>query len=176
MKKMVSVLLVLALSLCMGISAFAANITTSGGSTGTDVKGTYVQGTYSDVIYSVDVAWGSMEFTYTDASRGTWNPVTHVYDDAIAAAWSCDTDANKITVTNHSNTEISARLTYTSGAGFTGITGSFSKSTINLATAEGVLPVNAPTDSSYLTLSGELSNSAGSKAIIGSVTVRLMAS
>lgn len=171
---MISVLLVLALSLCMGTTAFAAGITTEGGSTSTDVKGTYVPGGATATIYSVDVAWGSMEFTYTDAFEGTWNPNTHVYDGAIAAAWSCAADANKITVTNHSNTAVTAALDYTPGGSYAGITGSFSKSTINLATADGVLPANAPSDNSLLTLSGALDNGVEASTVIGSVTVELL--
>ena len=79
MKKMISIILALMLSLCMSITAFAAEINIRDGSTSTDVKGTYVSGGSTATVYSVDVVWGSMEFTYTDAFTGTWNPVTHGY-------------------------------------------------------------------------------------------------
>lgn len=174
MKKMISVFLALALSLCMGTTAFAAGITTEGGSTSTDVKGTYVSGGTTATVYSVDVAWGSMEFTYTDAFAGNWNAGTHEYDGAVAAAWSCAADTNKITVTNHSNTAVFVSLTYTPGESFIGISGAFSKSNISLTTAEGVSPEDAPTESSLLTLSGALSYGAGDSAVIGSVTVELL--
>ena len=174
MKKLMSVLFVLAAALYMGTTVFAAGkIEGSGGSANTDVKATYSSGGTATIIYSVDVTWGSMDFTYNDASPGTWNPVTHQYDGAGTATWTCAADANKITVTNHSNTAVTAILSFAAGTGYSGISGSFSKSTIHLATAVGLLPESAPADSSLLTLSGALASSVTTSTPIGSVTVTL---
>lgn len=170
MKKTISILLVLVLALCASIPAFAADtITTGGGSATKDVKATYQPGD-TPTIYSVDITWGSMEFTYTDASKGTWDPNTHEYEGETEAAWSCEKDANKITVTNHSNTRIVAVLNYTASNGFSGINGIFSKDSIELRSAEGTEPVNAPHGDSYLKLSGSLDSDV-SGAVIGTVTI-----
>ncbi len=172
MKKTISFLLVLALTLCMGITVFANNITAEEGTDSNVVKGTYVSGGTVTTIYSVDVVWGSMEFTYTDSFTGTWNPETHTFDNAKEAAWSCSENSNKITVINHSNIPIEADLSYTSKEGYTGIAGTFTNDSIRLSTAEGTSTTAAPTGSSLLTLSGELSSSAN-LAEIGTVTVTI---
>lgn len=161
-EKILSVFIAILLTLCLGTTVFAEEVDEAGGSASTDVKATYASGGSADIVYSVDVSWGSMEFTYNDASPGTWNPETHAYDGAGEASWTCDADANKITVTNHSNTAIKATLSFAKKAGFEGIDGSFSKSIINLATAVGTLQADAPTDSSLLTLSNPLSSGVSS--------------
>lgn len=173
MKRILSVFIATLLLTCLVTTAYAAEVDHNGGSTSTDVKATYSSGGTASIVYSVDVAWGSMEFTYNDANPGVWNPSTHVYDGVAPASWTFAANANKITLINHSNTDISTALSYTPGGSYSGVTGLFSKSTINLATAVGVLPANAPTDSSLLTLSGALSSSVAAPTTIGSVTVTL---
>ncbi len=174
MKKMISVLLVLTLSLCMGITAFAAEIEEDGGEARADVKGTYVSGGTETTVYSVDVTWGSMEFTYTSYFIGNWNPETHQYDDSTDANWTCDADANKITVTNHSNTNVSATPSYTgSGASIGIVNPEFDKTHIFLTSAVGETLENAPTGSLFLTLSGQLNEDVDALTVIGSVTVTI---
>lgn len=57
---------------------------------------------------SVDIAWGSMEFTYSD---GTWNPETYTYENV---GWKPASEGgNKISVTNHSNVKILAAYHFT---------------------------------------------------------------
>ena len=98
-----------------------------------------------------------MDFTYTDASEGTWNPATHTYDGATDGVWSTDTKA--ITVTNHSNVAVNAALDFT--AEVDGIVGSFTEDSGNandnileLATAEGTEVANAPTATANFGISG----------------------
>ena len=87
------------------------------------VNGSFVPGTAADEIISVDVAWEAMDFTYTGASQGTWNPATHAYEGAIEGGWSDNTPA--ITVKNHSNVAVNATLGYT--ANVTGVAGTFTE-------------------------------------------------
>ncbi len=54
---------------------------------------------------SVDVAWGSMEFVYTD---GTWNTQTHSYD---GAGWT-DNGTGYVTVTNTGSVDTTAKFEY----------------------------------------------------------------
>lgn len=174
MKETISVLLVLALSLCMGITAFAEEIVTNGGKASTNVKATYVpDNDNTGTVYSVDVDWGSMEFTYT-TSGAIWDPENHLYTGGTAA-WSCAQDANKITVTNHSNTAVQVSLAYTSGDNFKGAIGTFGENnnSFPLSTAAGKSLGEADTQSRFLTFSGDLSYGLGKPTTIGSVTVTI---
>ena len=121
------------------------------------VNGSFVPGAAADEIISVDVAWEAMDFTYTGASQGTWNPVTHAYEGAIEGGWSNNTPA--ITVTNHSNVAVNATLGFT--ANVTGVVGTFTEASgtendniLNLATAEGTEVANAPTATANFGISG----------------------
>lgn len=172
MKKTVFVILTIALLCAMPMSAFAASpITSKGGSDSAPVKGTYVAGG-SATVYSVDITWGSMEFTYTDASEGVWNPATHTYSGATKAAWTCADGANSITVTNHSNAGVTAALSFEHADGYNGISGTFTADTLMLETAVGTARAEAPAKSAKLNLTGSLPSDA-SNVIIGTVTVTL---
>lgn len=168
MKKILSLALALAMMLSLSVPAIAAEVNNNS----KEVTAKYVMGTDGGTIYSVDVTWGNMQFTYTAASKGTWNPETHVYDGAMNAAWSYTEDANKVTVTNHSNTGINVDLTYNKATGYDAVTGTFDNSTLTLANAEGTEVPSAPTASALLTLSGDLAVST-EDVTVGTVTVTL---
>lgn len=175
MKKIFVIIFASVLIFAASVTAFAASpITAKGGSDSAEVKGTYVAGGTAETIYSVDVAWGSMEFTYTDASEGTWNPSNHKYDGGRAAAWSCSDGANKINVTNHSNAAVTVRFSYASESEYSEIIGSFSNEEANLASAVDTEPLNAPSDSVILNLNGVLSSEKTVSTKIGTVTVTLV--
>ena len=78
MKKTLSIILALVIALSLSVTAFAA---TNDGTSDTEitVNGSFVSGTAADEKISVDIVWDAMDFTYTAASQGTWNPVTHTY-------------------------------------------------------------------------------------------------
>ncbi len=169
MKKLAAVLASLTLVLALGLTGLAAEV--NGGSH--DVTATYKEGDKSNVIYSVDVTWGSMEFTYTSPAQGTWNPDTHAYDGAqTTGTWTCEDGANAITVINHTNAAVNVNLTYASAETYAAISGSFDKAELALATAAGTTVDQAPSASAALTLTGELP--ASEEAVtIGSITVTL---
>ena len=93
MKKIIAIVLAMVLVLSLSVTAFAADLNTNGGG---NVTVNYAKGRDDGIIYKVDVTWGSMEFTYTSAAKGTWNPETHEYENTADAKWECDKDANKI--------------------------------------------------------------------------------
>ena len=156
MKKTLSIILALVLALSLSVTAFAA---TNDGSSPTDitVNGTFVSGTASDEKISVDIVWDAMDFTYTAASQGTWNPATHAYDGATAGGWSDNTPV--ITVTNHSNVAINATLDFTPAVDgvigtFTETSGTANDNVLELATAVGTEVANAPTATANFGISG----------------------
>ena len=157
MKKLFATLLAVAMLASMTVTAFAAETNTGTQDTEITVNGSFVPGTAADEIISVDVAWEAMDFTYTGASQGTWNPVTHAYEGAIEGGWSDNTPA--ITVTNHSNVAVNATLGFT--ADVTGVVGTFTEvsgtendNILELATAEGTEVANAPTATANFGISG----------------------
>ena len=144
-----------------------------------DVYVTYQEGESSATIYSVDIVWESMEFTYTAASEGTWNPSTHTFIGVEGASWSFAN--NKITVTNHSNADVNTSFSYTPAANFSAVSGAFvdvhkdaiTNATLTLRSAVGSTLDEAPSGTAYLSLTGELSSSLATKTVCGTVTVTI---
>lgn len=180
MKKAFSMILALTLVLSLSITAFAAEITPTGG-TDHSVTANYVAGQDGGTVYGVDIFWGSMVFTYTDASKGTWNAETHKYENAAEAAWSCDEGANIIIVTNHSNAGIVVTPSYTAETAYSDATMSFDKTTLTLATADNSEGDNgagkATTGTITVTASGTLTKDdktiAENGTTIGQITLTL---
>ena len=156
MKKFLSAMVALAMTWARCMPVFAETVTENGGESETAVKGTYVASENTPTVYSVDVSWGSMEFTYTDAYIGDWDPTTHKYINPVEAKWSCDTNANKVTVTNHYKT----------------VKGLFSEKQLTIPSAVGTAVSSAPNNSSKLNLSGDLSKGA-KDVVVGTVTVSI---
>lgn len=114
MKKILSVLVLFSVISGFSIAAFATqDITNINGSQNADVFGTYQAGT-SDVIYSVDISWSALSFTYNAADR-VWDPTTHSYIEN-GGDWA--NSDGQITVINHSNASITAKPTWIADQGF----------------------------------------------------------
>ena len=171
MKKILSLVLALALVMSLGVTAFAAEIN---GDNSKDVTANYQAGETSQKVYLVDIIWGSMEFTYTDASEGTWDPETHTYTGTAEAAWSCTEGANKVEVTNHSNAEVTVELSNSNV--IDGVTLIWDKTSLTLPTADNGQGENGSglptTDSALLTVTGAITESE-EKVTLGTVTVTL---
>ena len=171
MKKITTLLAAAALTCTMGTTAFAADhggVET--GSYSADVKGTYQAG--GAVVYSVDIAWTDMSFTYTGAGEGTWNPETHQYSGSSEGAWTASNDS--ITVTNHSNVAVEATASYQAETGYESTTMTFGNNEATVATAVGTEVASAPSATITVTPGGTLAESAnGGK--IGTITVSIAA-
>ena len=180
MKKKLALVLTLAMVFSLApLSAYAdtkSTINTANGTASCDVKATYVAGSSGGAgtkVYSVDIVWGDMAFTYTEEA-GVWNPATHETTGANGGVWSVNnTDGNKIKVTNHSNAAVTATFSYAAATGYDSISGSFDKATLNLATAVGTEVSNAPSDTAALTLTGALASTVTTSTKIGTITVTL---
>lgn len=169
MKKSAIALMGLACTLAISSSAFAADLPDPSTHA---VNGRYHANSTVETVYSVDVAWDSMEFTYTVDSEGTWNPATHQVDGASEGRWSGDGD---VKVTNHSNAKVNVAVTYDAEDSYSDITGSFSNGSFQLATAEGTQVDSAPNQTATLTLSGELDKSVDTSTKLGTATVTITA-
>lgn len=155
----------------MGTSVFAA---TPGDSDTRDVKATYAANSKAKTVYSVDIVWGDMQYTYTIESEGTWDPDTHKYTGASEGGrWSCDDGANEVKVTNHSNAAVKAAFTYEAESDYQLINGSFNKEDVTLKTAEDTEVSEAPTDTATLSLNGALKKNVTTPTKIGTATVTL---
>lgn len=172
LKKITSVLAAAALVCTMSTTAFAADQTgVSTGNYNADVKGTYQAGDASATVYSVDITWEDMSFTYTAAGEGTWNPETHEYDDASEASWS---ESKDITVTNHSNAAVTATAKFEADSGYESTSMEFGNNGATVATAEGTQVSAAPSATITVTPGGTLADTAnGGK--IGTITVTIAA-
>ena len=134
-----------------------------------DVKAKYSGGAAEPEVYSVDVTWGKMEFTYSVGR--TWNPDTHLYDDKSTAGWT--EDGNDITVVNHSNKSVNVAFSYEAAQGYSGIIGTFSTASDTLFAGSLGDPDGADKVTTNLTLSGALASSVTEFTKVGTITVAL---
>lgn len=136
MKKLFAILLAASMAASLSVSAFAATALTespannqSAGDYTIGVGGKYQAGTAAAEQICVDVTWEGMNFTYTEGDK-EYNTGTHQTTTA-PGTWS--TNKPGITVTNHSNVDINAGLSFTAIGGGDGVTGTFYKRTDNPA-------------------------------------------
>ena len=133
-----------------------------------DVQAKYEDSTQRPVVYKVDMEWGVMEFTYHEAGTNTWNPETHQYELNVDGSWS--SQGNTVTVKNHSNTAVTAALSFQAADGLD-VEGTFDKNTLELASAEGTAADAPPAGTAALTLSGRLDPGAEEMHTVGQITV-----
>lgn len=174
MKKITSLLAAAAMVGTMGTTAFAADQDGVGtGSYAADVHGTYKAGGSGAVVYSVDIAWTDMNFTYTGAGKGNWDPETHQYiGGSEEGAWTASNDS--ITVTNHSNAAVKATASYKAERGYVTTSMTFGNNAATVATAEGTEVASAPSATITVSPSGTLADSADGRKI-GTITVNIAA-
>lgn len=172
MKKMISLLSVLTMLSTMGMNVSAESITDLSQTSSQDIKAVYQNGTVTaPEVFSVDIEWGSMEFTYDSGNTQSWNVDTLKYDITTGTpSWTCEEDANKVTITNNSNFKIQADLSY-SQKNDSNIDGTFDNSSMTLD--KYVDESSQISDSATLSLSGDLTDTTANKAIIGEVTATI---
>lgn len=174
MKKLIATALALTMTLSLSTTALAAG-NVDGAGTGPqepiDVTAKYNDGVTEPAVYSVDLTWEDMTFTYNESGTRTWNPDTHTYTDTTSAGWDKITAA--VTATNHSNAQVTVKFDYTP-QGTTGVNASMSKDSFKLAAGVENRPNEAATDSSILTITGTPNNSVTAEGVtIGTITVTI---
>lgn len=174
MKKLIATALALTMTLSLSTTALAAGNVDSAGvgsQDPIDVTAKYNDSTADPIVYSVDLKWDDMTFTYNESGTRTWDPDTHTYTDTTSAGWDKITAA--VTATNHSNVQVTVKFDYTP-QGATGVNASMSKDSFNLAAGVVNKPNEAATDSSILTITGTPNNSVTAEGVtIGTITVTI---
>lgn len=155
------------------ITAFAAEDTLQGAdeSHDIDVEAKYVDGTTTPDVYSIDVTWGAMQFTYTTSGTKEWDPASHEYTGNFSGAWTAS--GNTVTVTNHSNKAVNVTFSYAKAAGFDRLNGTLSVTSHTLSAGVVGDVQGADSISTALTLSGTLTSDVAEFTKVGSVTVSL---
>lgn len=175
MKKLIATALALTMTLSLSTTALAGgNVNGAGlGSQDINVTAKYNDGATEPTVYSVDLTWEDMTFTYNESDTRIWDPDTHTYTDITSAGWDKVTAA--VTATNHSNTAVTVSFTYTP-QGNTGVTASMSKLSFILDAGVENYPDDAATNSSLLTIKGDTKPNSSVTAegvTIGTITVTI---
>ena len=111
MRKLFAIGIAAALALSTGVAVFAeSSEKTIGGneSQSINVIAKRTDTTENNVVYSVDMKWDDMTFTYHEKSTRVWNPTDHTYSEKIIGGW--DKNTADILVTNHSNADVEYTL------------------------------------------------------------------
>lgn len=173
MKKFCTLFLAIIMIATLALPAFAEeSVDANGGSANVNVNGVVqYTGSSETQIISVDVAWEDMTFTYVEGVHFGWNPENHEYAGAYEGYW--ENDRADITVTNHSNIEVNATLSFESGVdtvsgAFTEGSGTMDDGVLELASAVDTEVEEAPTATATFNISGSISVSAD---IVGEITV-----
>lgn len=145
-----------------------------------DVKVTYTENENAPTVYSVDVTWSGMDsFAVTGANDAQWQPETHTYTEGSGNSWTQDTGT--VTVTNHSNANVTAAATYAAEANYTDIQGTFTgngdggDASEVLTSGVGLTPENADNEVFTLTLSGNADLPADIATKVGTATITITA-
>ena len=169
MKKLIAVLMAIAMIAALSVTAFAATITELADQT-IEVNGTFVGYTQEDE-YNLTIGWGDMEFTYAQATQ-QWDEVNHKWIAKDAAAWTAE--GNTITLKNDSSAAVEAEFTFDTEvedlvAEFTCDTDNvFAEDVLTMAVAAA--DQEAATYTVTMTLSGDVEFADG---VIGEIIVAL---
>ncbi|MCD8120591.1 MAG: hypothetical protein LUE29_14140 [Lachnospiraceae bacterium] len=119
LKKTAALMVAAAMCVSMNAGMVAYAETLEGeGSSSADVTATY-ESSEAATVYSVDITWGSLEFTYKAEGTGTWDPSTHEYitsDDETG--WTYEEGSNLVTITNHSNSAVGGKISCTTASAY----------------------------------------------------------
>ena len=174
MKKVLAIILALTLVMSMSATVFAADESDTVGQNGSkeiEVSAKYASSTNTPNVYSVDIEWSSMTFTYTQKDTKTWNAADHSYETASEGEW--DKTTATITVTNHSNVSVDVDVTYTAVEN-TGVSGTLTNASAVLDAGEEGKYDNAASVTTTLTISGTPNSTVTSDGVkVGTIKVTI---
>ena len=107
-----------------------------------------------------------------------WNPKEHAYEEQKdEGTWSNQENANKVTITNSSNTAVTASITVQMRADSTGLTATPADTSLKLEDAsigaDTTTPGKATTAFTTISLAGDLADRDADSKVIGSVVVTI---
>lgn len=173
MKKVLSIVLAIAMIATMSVVAFANSVEGENAAVAGS-KDIVVEATFTNVdgidMYKVDVEWTlDTAFKYTEAGT-VWNTTEHRWDpigsEESAAKWE---GQGTITVKNHSSEAISATPSWDAEAD---VVMGFDKTFANVATAEGTAKDAAPSATIVATIE---SGAIEADATLGTIIVTIAA-
>lgn len=171
MRKFLALFLVVWIGMSIGISAHAAENISQIGSKEIDVTAKYISSTVTPNVYSVDIEWSSMTFTYTENCTKSWNAADHSYSTVSEGKW--DKTSATITVTNHSNISVNVDMKYTAKEN-TGVKGILTNNTAVLDAGQEGNYSGADAITAMLNISGTPSYSIASEGVkIGTIKVTI---
>lgn len=176
-KKIFATIFVLACVMALlAVPAFAdSTITDLSKDQTVDVNGVFDEEGSTLTVYSVDIAWGAMEFTYTSTGTKTWDPTTHEYKVTEGTEeWTAK--GNTVTVTNHSNAAVKVDIAFTKTGEYGAYTGSVKNASKTLAAGVEGKPNEADFLEGTLTLDGKLNHTVTTTTKLGEIKVTLTAS
>lgn len=174
MKKLFAISIATVLALLTGVAVFAeSGEKTVGGneSQSINVIAKRIDTTENNVVYSVDMKWDDMTFTYHEKTTRIWNSSDHTYSEKTTGEWNKNTA--DILVTNHSNAVVKVGFVYKT-VGNTGLAGTLDVMESTLKAGVENDYEHADSVTSKLTLSGkpnETISESGSK--IGTITITI---
>ena len=175
MRKAASFLLTATLILTAGgttVLAAGGNADLAQGNQSIDVEARYESSAVTPTVYSVDVSWGAMQFTYSESGTLDWDPDSHTYSDNTEAGWT--SEGNTVAVTNHSNTQVTVSFSYDSLEDYAEVSGSFDKASFVLPSAENRnLDDGELKEQASLLLEGTLDERNTEFARVGTITVTI---
>lgn len=169
MKKRVFVIFAWLMVLTLSLSAVADTIST--GEKDIDVEARYQDSTTVGTVYSVDISWGTMQFTYTERGTKEWNPDDHSYTESTTTSWTAS--GNTVTVVNHSNAEVTASFAFEALEAYNTLTGTFDVASKSLKAGAVGGYDTADKVTAKLSLSGTLPESLTKFTKVGEITVTI---
>lgn len=174
MKKILVMALALALMMSMSITAQAAQDPETVGqneSKEIDVTAKYSASVDTPNVYSVDITWTSMTFTYTRTDTKTWNAADHSYGTTSEGSW--DKTSSTVKVTNHSNVSVNVDVEYTAVEN-TGVSASLTNASAVLQAGEEGNYGGADSVTATLTISGTPNDTVTADGIkVGTIKVTI---
>lgn len=181
MKKLVAAAMALSMAMSMAVSADTEQIPNSatgkqpGQSSTIAVQAELKENPTRDNIYSVDLSWESMVFTYTANVKYTWQPGSHTYySERTGGNW--DKSTSRITVENHSNAAIEVTPSYAPADEYKSATITFSTQKLKVDSADN----QEAADGSGLSKTGDITVTPGGslpegtkQATIGQITLSI---
>ena len=133
MKKLITLAMTFIMIIVMATSSFARTAENIGnGGSDTENVDVIIDKENVGIVYSVDIVWDSLDFTYS-LGEGIWDPETHTVTGG-SPSW--DKTSAKITVTNHSNAAVNIEAVFADDqttATQNEVTATLTNNTFNLA-------------------------------------------